>query len=288
MELDKLLGGLSSATATTNAWAYGFLGLASYLLVVRLLRYRLRDGLWRKYGFSDRESLTRMTLDQAQGIQREIAQKEFPFLFENSLFFALFKTYSIETISKLLIQTGQLSRDENASKRVVDTTLIILELFLNNPQDPRTLDAIARMNYLHSSYRKSGKILDDDMLYTLALFALEPARWIDRFGYRKSTDLERCAYGVFWKDLGREMLIPYDALKPYKNGPYDDGLAWLEALEQWTLDYEKKAMFPSDWNKDLAKYTMDIALFNVPWWARGFASGVATALLEPLMRNAMK
>lgn len=44
-----------------------------------------------------------------------------------------------------------------------------------------------------SKYQKAGKISNEDMIYTLALFALEPARWIKRYEWRELTDLEYCS-----------------------------------------------------------------------------------------------
>ena len=82
------------------------------------------------------------------------------------------------SVSSLLVATGQLESMRTASKRIADTGVILLEFALNDPTSERTLRAIARMNYLHSPYIKSGKITNDDLLYTLSLFALGPARWV--------------------------------------------------------------------------------------------------------------
>lgn len=89
---------------------------------------------------------------------------------------------------------------------------------LNEPTSKRTIDGIAHMNYLHSGYRKAGKITDANMLYTLSLFALEPIRWTRRFEWRALTDMETCAIGTVWKDMGDAMEIPYTALKSGATG----------------------------------------------------------------------
>ena len=47
-----------------------------------------------------------------------------------------------------------------------------------------------------SIYRKANLISNDDMLYTLGLFALEPIRWISMYEWRSLTDMERCAMSV--------------------------------------------------------------------------------------------
>jgi hypothetical protein len=69
--------------------------LALYLTLVRLLRYRRRNNILRKYGYCsrrhNRQVMASMTLDEASAIQREIAQLEFPTTFERSLGFAILK-----------------------------------------------------------------------------------------------------------------------------------------------------------------------------------------------------
>jgi hypothetical protein len=227
-----------------------------------------------------------MTLKDAHTIQLLLAELEFPTSFSISVFFALFKTYGIPSISKLLAATGQLSSPTTASKRAADTGVIITEVVLNEPDSDRTIDGIARMNYLHGRYRKAGKISNDDMLYTLSLFVLEPIRWTSKFEWRDVTDLERCAMGVYWKDLGEAMDISYDRLASSGSG-WRDGLHWLEEVEAWSLTYEKGNMVPAESNETLARATFDIALFNFPGVLKPLGYHVATALLEPRLQTAM-
>ena len=196
------------------------------------------------------------------------------------------KTYGIPSMSRLLVSTGELSNKKTASKRAADTGIVITEVVLNEPDSQRAVDGVARMNYLHGLYRKSGKISDDDMLYTLSLFTLEPIRWTSQYEWRGLTDLERCAMGVCWKDLGDAMEIPFDALQS-KASTCNDGLSWLEALERWSLEYEEEHMVPDPMNKKLARATLDIALFNVPVRLQSFAMELVTVLLGPRLRRAM-
>jgi hypothetical protein len=90
-----------------------------------------------------------MTLEDAHSIQLVLAELEFPHTFAISICFALFKTYGIPSISKLLLATGQLSSPESASKRTADTGVVITEVVLNKPDSERTISSIALMNYLH-------------------------------------------------------------------------------------------------------------------------------------------
>lgn len=48
----------------------------------------------KKYGYTTRESLSKMTTEDAYAIQIEIAELEFPSAYEKALQFALFKVCS--------------------------------------------------------------------------------------------------------------------------------------------------------------------------------------------------
>lgn len=164
-----------------------------------------------------------MTDEEAFEIQKQIGQLEFPFIFLKSLQFALFRvrknsshrifipitilsnrkqaknlpqTYGIPTISNLLTKTSQFSNSETSLKRYADTGALVTEMIGNSPTSQRT----------------SGKILDTDMLFKLALFALQPIKFIARFEWRELSELKRCAFGTFWKSVGDALGIPFDEL----------------------------------------------------------------------------
>ncbi|KAL2398838.1 ER-bound oxygenase mpaB' [Exophiala dermatitidis] len=257
-----------------------------YVTVVSAVRFRRRDSLSTRYPYHDRASLARMTVDDAFDIQLPLAELEFPTTFSFSVFFALFKTYGIPSISKLLVATGQLSDFESSSKRAADTGVLVSEFVLNRPGSDRNLDAIARMNWLHDRYRKSGKIKDEDMLYTLSLFVLEPLRWTRRFEWRNLSDIEICAMAVYWKSVGEMMNIPYDALLSAKPG-WRDGLHWLEEVESWSRLYEIQHTVPDKNNRTLALATIAMALTNVPYILHGLGLQVVAALLDRRLRQAM-
>lgn len=181
-------------------------GFFIYLLLVRLLRYQRAKDLERRY------SRQGMTTSDAQAILKDLTELEFAKFLGFSIIFALFKTYGIPSVSSLLVATGQLADVETASKRVADTGVLLLEFALNKPDSERTIQAIARMNYLHARYQKSGKITNDNLLYTLSLFALEPSRWVTKYEWRDLTDLELCACGTYWKAMGDAMGISYQIL----------------------------------------------------------------------------
>ncbi|KAK4444002.1 hypothetical protein QBC34DRAFT_415993 [Podospora aff. communis PSN243] len=255
-----------------------------YLITVRALRYRRRDKVTRR--FPTREAMATMTVEDAYEIQRDLNEVEFPYFFTQALFFGFFKTYGIPTISDLLMKTGQLSKPENASKRTADTGAVLSETN-SHPQGERRIQGLARMNYMHGLYRKSGKILDDDMLYTLSLLVTEPIKWVERIEWRPLTDAEMCALGVYWKDTGDAMDISFEKLMPYMKGKPNDGLTWTQAIMAWSEDYERENMVPMQSNKELGRHTLDILLRGTPEWMLGAVNHIASSIMDTRLRRAL-
>lgn len=265
---------------------YYLLLLLIYPLAVALLRHdRLRTTL-ETFPYTNRRSFASMTDKDAFLIQQKISELEFPFTFEKALQFALFRTYGIPSISKLLVATAQLSEEATSCKRYTDTEVLIQEFIGHAPASRRTLEAINRMNYIHSGYQKSGKISNDDMLYTLSLFVVEPIRWIDRYEWRTLEAFEKCAIGTFWKSLGDAMVISYENLRSANEG-WVDGLQWLEEIVAWGEDYEKKYMVPHPSNKKTADQTVNILLWKVPKPLKPAGQKTVLALMDDRLRKAM-
>ena len=189
-------------------------------------------------------------------------------------------------MSSLLVATGQLASTETASKRIADTGVLLLEFALNEPSSERAIKAITRMNYLHAGYIKAGKIKNDDLLYTLSLFALEPARWVRKYEWRNLTELELCACGTYWKSMGDAMDISYSNL-PSSIPGWKDGLQWLDEIEAWSLKYEEEHMVPAVTNKELADSHLEILCVNVPVSLLGPCQRLFSILLGERLRKAM-
>ena len=272
------------------------------MLTVHHLRYRRARLLEKKYSPAGRGSFRYLTTNDAQAILKDLSELEFPKLFGFSIIFALFKaralpsalhwrlicvqTYGIPSVSSLLVSTGQLADAKKASKRIADTGVILLEFSLNAPTSERATKAIARMNYIHSQYQKAGKIHNDDMLYTLSLFALEPARWVGKYEWRELTNLELCACGAYWKSMGDAMDISYKGLSSSAEG-WEDGLHWLEEVKSWSEDYEDHRMKPAATNMQLADTELGVICVNVPSRLLGICKRFLSVLLGDKLRKAM-
>lgn len=142
------------------------------------------------------------------------------------------------------------------------------------------------MNFLHAGYKKAGKITNDDMLYTLSLFALEPARWVRSYEWRNLTELELCACGTYWKSMGDAMDISYSDLPPSIPG-WKNGLQWLNEVEAWSLKYEEIYMVPAVTNKQLADSHLEIICINVPAGLLSSCKKVVSVIVGERVRKAM-
>jgi hypothetical protein len=174
-------------------------------------------------------------------------------------------------MTKLFVATRQLN-GKNASKRAADTEVVLNEVHDREPGSESHILGIARMNYLHSRYRKAGKILDEDMLHTLGSAVVDIFRGVDRNEWRQLTDAERCAIGVFHKALGDAMEIPFTFLPSHQPG-WKDGIHFAQELYDWTLGYEKDVAQPTDSTRYIGRQLMELAKCNMP------------ALLKPLIES---
>jgi hypothetical protein len=194
---------------------------------------------------------------------------EFPLLSKKALEFALFKTFAIPTISKVLAATRQFS-PPNVTKRYDDTHIIVEELLLSHVDSPRGSLALRRLNFIHSHYN----ISNGDYLYTLSTFILEPKRFASRFGYRNWTEKETTANFVMWRSIGIRMGI--------KDIPET-----VEEMERFSLQYEADNMVYAHSNRRVGDATLDLLLSIVPACLRGTARFIVYCVLEERLIDAM-
>lgn len=134
-------------------------------------------------------------------IYRLMGTHEFPWDMNQSLSFALFRTYAVPSIGGLLARTGEFT--ERTQKRYDDTVLILDAVLEHGPTSAEGRTAIRRMNRMHRAHG----VGTDDLRYVLATFVVMPIRWIDAYGWRRLTETERIASAEYYRDLGRRMGI---------------------------------------------------------------------------------
>ncbi|TEB31420.1 hypothetical protein FA13DRAFT_366962 [Coprinellus micaceus] len=257
-----------------------------HLTLARALRWRRYYSIHREYEVKWKEG--RLTPGEAQRIMQTSCVYDMPWLLIRALAFALFKTYTLPSGSKLLLSTRELGSQEKVAKRYADTEILI-QTWIGCPlsgfhsttgapsssvpaEDPRAALAIARTNFLHSKYN----IPNHQFLYTLGLFILEPPAWAKRWGWRELSDMEQDAYLIFWTDIGQKMGI--------KDIP-----PTLEELKEWCETYAEAEMAPDEANHKLSEYTMDEILYPVPraFGLREFGERAVICLLPDRVREAM-
>ena len=203
----------TSATLGKLEWTHVLAALlfllTAYLVLIQALRFRRSNASakhWRAK-FPTRASLSKMTVDDAFAILLELQQLELPLAFEIGLAGALYRPHGIPTISRVVATTKQFANAVSGGKRVADSIVMIADFCQHAPGSSRACGAIARMNYIHAGYQKAGLVSDQDMLYTLALLAWLPIRFVERFEWRQLTDIEVNAIGVFWKSKSGRVMI---------------------------------------------------------------------------------
>ncbi|MDN7122016.1 DUF2236 domain-containing protein [Nocardioides sp. ChNu-153] len=167
-------------------------------------------------------------------IYRDLGAHEFPWDLNQALSFALFRTYAVPSIGRLLDATGQFTGP--TQKRYDDTALLLEAPLVDGLDSPRGRAAIRRINQMHRTY----DISNDDMVYVLSTFVVVPRRWIDAYGYRRLSETEVRASVRYYVELGRRMGI--------KDVPdtYDGFAALMDSYERTHFAYDPGARRVSD------------------------------------------
>ena len=178
---------------------------------------------------------------------------EFPWDTTRSLELALFRTFAVAKGTRVLAGTGEFT--QRPQKRYDDTVLILAEILDNGYNSERGRAALRRMNQLHGQFN----IPNDEFIYVLSTFVLEPIRWNARFGWRPLLEQEKLAAYYYWREVGRRMNI--------KEIPPD-----YESLERYNIEYEETHFRFAEPNYRLAKATRDLFLgwfLPKPLWRLG-------------------
>jgi hypothetical protein len=138
--------------------------------------------------------------DAAQ-IYRILAAHEFPWDMNQALSFALFRTYAVPSIGRLLFETGEFT--ERTQKRYDDTALLLDGVLEHGVASDDGRAAVRRVNQMHGRY----DISNEDLRYVLSTFVVVPIRWLDSYGWRPLTEAEKVASANNYRELGRHMGI---------------------------------------------------------------------------------
>lgn len=203
----------------------------------------------------------------AAEIHRVTAAHEFPWDYERSLEFALYRTYCVPSVSAVLVASGEFR--DRPQKRYDDTALLMAELVEHGYESPRGTEALQVINRQHARY----DITNDDMLYVLSTFVFEPVEWIDRFGWRRLHPHERLAAFHFYRGVGRRMNI--------RDIPEEMG-----EFRRWRDDYESRTFRFDRTNHLVGTYTLDLMCSWYPRVLRPAARRAVLALIDDDMAAA--
>jgi hypothetical protein len=192
--------------------------------------------------------------------------REFPWDYTRALEFALFRTYCVPSISRLLAATGEF--EKRPQKRYDDTSLLMAEVAAYGYDSPRGREALRVINRAHGRYA----IGNDDMLYVLSTFIYDPIDWISRFGWRPLHENEKLAAFHYYRAVGSRM------------GIRDIPIAYGE-LAVFKRDYEQRHFVYSDTNRRIGSYTVGLFAAWFPALLRpAVRLGVRGMLDEPMLR----
>lgn len=194
---------------------------------------------------------------------------EFPWDVQQSLSFALFRTYAVPSIGGLLHETGEFER--GAQKRHDDTVLILDAISVDGMESRTGREAVRRMNQMHGRY----DISDDDMRYVLATFVVTPIRWIAAYGWRRQSPVEVEAAVQYYRRLGRLMGI--------RDIP-DDYSAFCELMDA----YEREHFRPDPRTRAVADVTLELLTTFYPRPLRRLVRGFSIAILDDHLRAALQ
>lgn len=176
--------------------------------------------LWR-----DRNAMLDAETDYVE-IYQNLALYEFSWDITQALSFALFRTYAVPSVGRLLDRTGAFTR--TVQQRYDDTALLLEAPFVHGFDSEAGKTALRRINQMHKAY----DISNDDFRYVLSTFVVVPKRWLDAYGWRPLTDHELRASVNYYRALGRHMAI--------KDVPetYDEFMHLMDDYERAHFDFD--------------------------------------------------
>ncbi|MEL6247846.1 MAG: oxygenase MpaB family protein [Cyanobacteria bacterium J06648_16] len=199
-------------------------------------------------------------------ICRLLAGYEFPWDITRSLEIALFRTFCVPSVAALLDRTAEFHH--RPQKRYDDTGLMVSLILKWGHDSPKGQAVIQRMNQIHGHF----PISNADYLYVLSTFVYEPVRWIERFGWRSLTPLEKQALFQFWLAVGQQMGIR-DIPNSYT------------AFEDYNLTYERQHFRYSEANRRVGESTLNLFLSWFPAPLRPTIQPFVYAIMdEPMLQ----
>jgi hypothetical protein len=178
----------------------------------------------------------------------------------------LLRTFSVPRISRLLDANREWY--ENGPERVRSVAHAMAQLNAWGYDSPQGRVAIARINRVHARF----ETVNDDFVYLLSRFVLEPNVWNRRFGWRPLCAQERLALFFFWQEVGRRMNIRH--IPP----------TYAE-LEQFSRDFERDECRPASTNHRLYLAVREVLAGWISPVLRPFFRWALPCMLDEALRK---
>ncbi|MFB2934795.1 oxygenase MpaB family protein [Aerosakkonemataceae cyanobacterium BLCC-F154] len=187
---------------------------------------------------------------------------EFPWDFQRSYIeLAFVRAFASPRMAGLVASRGY--AQAHTQRRYDDTAILLFEMIKHGYDSEEGRACIERMNYIHGHFR----INNQDFIYITAALILEPIYWIDRFGWRRMSEKERCAWLNFWLEIAKRMKI--------KDLPDS-----LEEMERFKQEYEDKFVYNSPATKELYHLFVGLISSWFPLVPRGLVELVFRCILD--------
>ncbi len=122
---------------------------------------------------------------------------------------------------------------------------------------------------MHGTY----DISDEDMLYVMSTFVLEPIRWAERFGWRELSEVEKAAMMAYWRALGPRLMVRSVPETPAE-------------LDAFNRDYEARRLRYAPSNAEVADAALEVVLGRLPAPVRRLGRQAVMGLLDERVRRA--
>lgn len=223
----------------------------------------MRRDHWRRY--NDRLDPRRDFVE----IYAKVVGHEFPWDMNQALGFALFRTYAVPGIGRLLDETGEFTK--RPQKRYDDTALLLEPPNRLGFEAPEAKAAIRRINQMHRAY----DIPNHEFRYVLSTFVVVPKRWLDEYGKRPLTAHELEASVQYYRTLGRHMGIK-DVPETY------------EGFAELMDSYEAEHFGYDEGGRRVADATLALMVGFQPRIARPVMGVFSRSLMDPPLRRAFR
>ncbi|MFD9421285.1 MULTISPECIES: oxygenase MpaB family protein [unclassified Streptomyces] len=202
-------------------------------------------------------------------IYRLTVTYEFPWDITRALELALYRTYAVPSIGRLLAETAELT--ERSQKRYDDTALLLDTIVEHGFDAEQGRTAVRRINQMHRGY----DISDDDMRYVLCTFVVTPKRWLDTYGWRRLSDHELRAFAAYYRTFGAQLGIK-DVPRTY------------EDFERTLDTYEREHFGWDEGGRRVSDATLDLMASWYPAVLAPAVRGAGLALLDDSLLRAFR